>query len=387
MDYSYEVIRSELIDIYGNIKTDKYLKKNYYNYRKLLLCLSDMKKQDNNGPLRYFSNDEILSLVSNYLDSYFNCYTKDFAKTTILMYDVDTLLKYSNASDEDKLNDEFKYISLTKEETEDLLIAKGVTDFVFNDIKVINYKNILTSLLRTMEYNLNHKESDFGIFEISNVYNENNKDEIHLGIILEGNKLKQDNIIDHPYSYYDIKGLFEGITSLFNIDNNRLKYKRLEEDNKEFHPGRSAYIYLDGKLLAVLGEIHPLKRNEFSLKKENVLLLEMNLSLLFNTRSANNKFSEISKYPSVRRDFAFIISKDLDYILIRNELKKASSLIKSISLFDIYEGEHIKEGYVSLALSLTYEAFDHTLKEDEINTLDNKIKQILLSKFKVEFRG
>ena len=152
MDYSYEVIRSELIDIYGNIKTDKYLKKNYYNYRKLLLSLSEMKKQDNNGPLRYFSNDEILSLVSNYLDSYFNCYTKDFAKTTILMYDVDTLLKYSNASDEDKLNDEFKYISLTKEEAENLLIAKGVTDFVFNDIKVVNYKNISTSLSITHEY-------------------------------------------------------------------------------------------------------------------------------------------------------------------------------------------------------------------------------------------
>ena len=149
MDYSYEVIRSELIDIYGNIKTDKYLKKNYYNYRKLLLSLSDMKKQDNNGPLRYFSNDEILSLVSNYLDSYFNCYTKDFAKTTILMYDVDTLLKYSNASDEDKLNDEFKYI---KEETEDLLIVKGITDFVFNDIKVVNYKNISTSLGITHKY-------------------------------------------------------------------------------------------------------------------------------------------------------------------------------------------------------------------------------------------
>ncbi|HIR58939.1 MAG TPA: hypothetical protein IAB38_02715 [Candidatus Onthousia excrementipullorum] len=152
MDYSYEVIRSELIDIYGNIKTDKYLKKNYYNYRKLLLSLSDMKKKDNNGPLRYFSNDEILSLVNKYLDSYFNCYTKDFAKTTILMYDVDTLLKYSNASDEDKLNDEFKYISLTKEEAENLLIAKGVTDFVFNDIKVVNYKNISTSLSITHEY-------------------------------------------------------------------------------------------------------------------------------------------------------------------------------------------------------------------------------------------
>lgn len=60
------------------------------------------------------------------------------------MYDVDTLLKYSNASDEDKLNDEFKDISLTKEEAENLLIAKGVTDFVFNDIKVVNYNMLGT---------------------------------------------------------------------------------------------------------------------------------------------------------------------------------------------------------------------------------------------------
>lgn len=180
MDYSYEVIRSELIDIYGNIKTDKYLKKNYYNYRRLLLTLNNTKKKDNNGPLRYFSNDEILSLVSKYLESYFNCYTKDFVKTTILMYDVDTLLKYTNASDEDKLNDEFKYISLTKEEAEELLIVKGVTDLVYNDIKVVNYKNILTSLDIAHEYthkihndnNNGYREAWFVFSEYLAYYNE-----------------------------------------------------------------------------------------------------------------------------------------------------------------------------------------------------------------------
>lgn len=181
MDYSYDVIRSELIDIYSDIKKYKYLKKKYYDYRRLLLTLSDTKKKDNNGPLRYLSNDEILSLVSKYLDSYFNCYTKDFAKTPIFMYDIDTLIKYSNASDEDKLNDEFKYISLTKEEAEELLIVKGVTDFVFNDIKVVNYKNILTSLTMIHEYthkihndNNNHgyREAWFIFSEYLAYYNE-----------------------------------------------------------------------------------------------------------------------------------------------------------------------------------------------------------------------
>lgn len=180
MDYSYDVIRSELIDIYSDIKKYKYLKKNYYNYRRLLLTLNNTKKKDNNGPLRYFSNDEILSLVSKYLESYFNCYTKDFVKTTILMYDVDTLLKYTNASDEDKLNDEFKYISLTKEEAEELLIVKGVTDLVYNDIKVVNYKNILTSLDIAHEYthkihndnNNGYREAWFVFSEYLAYYNE-----------------------------------------------------------------------------------------------------------------------------------------------------------------------------------------------------------------------
>ncbi len=181
MDYSYDVIKSELIDIYSDIKKYKYLKKNYYDYRKLLLTLSNTKKKDNNGPLRYLSNDDILSLVSKYLDSYFNCYTKDFAKTPIIMYDIDTLIKYSNASDKEKLNDEFKYISLTKEEAEDLLIAKGVIDFVFNDIKVVNYKNISTSLTIAHEYthkihndNNNHgyREAWFIFSEFLAYYNE-----------------------------------------------------------------------------------------------------------------------------------------------------------------------------------------------------------------------
>ena len=181
MGYSYDVIRSGLIDIYSDIKKYKYLRKKYYDYRRLLLTLSDTKKKDNNGPLRYLSNDEILSLVSKYLDSYFNCYTKDFAKTPIFMYDIDTLIKYSNASDEDKLNDEFENISLTKEEAEELLIVKGVTDFVFNDIKVVNYKNILTSLTMIHEYthkihndNNNHgyREAWFIFSEYLAYYNE-----------------------------------------------------------------------------------------------------------------------------------------------------------------------------------------------------------------------
>ena len=286
------------------------------------------------------------------------------------------ILTYTLINEKD--NNMFNFIN----KNEGIVISNPLTE----DHKFIR-KNILTSLLRTIEYNINHKETDFKVFEISNVYSKGDKEEIHLSMGLLGNKHVQDGIISSSYSFYDLKGYLEGILALFNIDNNRIKRNIIKNNNDEFHPNRSAEVILDGKVLAVLGDIHSLKRNEFSLKKEACEILEMNLSLLFNTRSANNKFFEISKFPKVKRDYAFIVSEDYSYLSIKNEIKKASSLIKDIALFDIYKGENIKENHVSLALSITLEKMDSTLKEDEINALDNKIKEILITKFKAEFRG
>lgn len=247
-------------------------------------------------------------------------------------------------------------------------------------------KNIMTSLLRVMEYNVNHKETDFSIFEISNVYSKGDKEEIHLGIVLEGNNLSKDKIVYKAKDYYDMKGLLDSILSMFNIELSRVKYLPLKSE-KELHPGRSAEVILDGKRLAVLGEIHPSFKDEFSLKKEPCVVLEMNLSLLFATRSANNKFFELSKYPSVKRDYAFILNDEYQYIQVRNEIKKISSLIKDVRLFDVYKGEHVKSGFSSIALSLTLESMEGTLKDEQINEIDNKVKETLLTKFKAELRG
>lgn len=264
---------------------------------------------------------------------------------------------------------------------------------IFNPLsedRSIIRKNLLTSLLRNVEYNLNHQNYDFNVFEISNVYFGVNKEETHLALAMIGNKLLQDDIVLGPKTFYDAKGIFEDILNMLNIDSNRVKYNLLSEEElsrNEFHPYRSTKVVIDGKVVAVIGEIHPLKRNEFSIKKDCVVLMEINLTNLFNVRSANNKYLEFSKYPIVTRDFAFIVSEEYKYIDIRNEVKKCSSLIKDVKLFDIYKGEHVENGHISLALSITLEKLDSTLKEDEINAVDNRIKESLINKFKVKFRG
>ena len=172
---------------------------------------------------------------------------------------------------------------------------------------------------------------------------------------------------------------------MFNIAESRIKIERIE-NSKELHPGRSAKIILDGKILAVLGELHPSIKNEFSMKNTTATVLEMNLSVLFASRSANNRFTQISRFPTVTRDYAFIVKEDIKFLDIKRELKKASSLIKDIVLFDIYKGEHVKEGYISLAVTVFFTSMDHTLKDEEIQAVDKKIREIISLKFVGEIR-
>ena len=305
MDYSYDVIKSELIDIYSDIKKYKYLKKNYYDYRKLLLTLSNTKKKDNNGPLRYLSNDDILSLVSKYLDSYFNCYTKDFAKTPIIMYDIDTLIKYSNASDKEKLNDEFKYISLTKEEADDLLIAKGVIDFVFNDIKVVNYKNISTSLTIAHEYthkihndNNNHgyREAWFIFSEFLAYYNEllfkehleslGYKSDISIAI--------NDNLIT---TRVQIK-LFKLMDDLYHGKNISLKDLRIIDTSMELD---NIPLYDYSHIIAYLASITKYAETKNLSLKERTKELNQLLSLNINSSVMNRNYLNIKDKSNVKR--------------------------------------------------------------------------------------
>ena len=246
-------------------------------------------------------------------------------------------------------------------------------------------RNLLSSILRCAEYNINHNNDNPSLFEISNVYSKGNKEEIHLSIALIGNKFEKDLLNSKPKDFFDLKGYVESILTLFNVDSNRVKYERFESN--EFHPGRSALIKIDNKVVGVIGDIHPLLRDEFSFKKESVVIGEINLSLLFSIKTGKNKFMEYSKFPSITRDLAFTISNEYKYIDVKKEIKKVSGLIKKVEVFDIYNGEHVKSNHTSIALRLTLESMDETLKEDTINLVINKVKETLINKFKVEFRG
>ncbi len=270
-----------------------------------------------------------------------------------------------------KMSESFKILN----KSEGYVIKNPLTE----DHKYVR-TNLLPSLINCAIYNLNHQNNNFGIYEISNM-DSINKNEIHLGIVLVGKKYKQDKIVGESYSYFDVKGIVDTILDMFNISSTRVKYTRFETD--EFHPNRSALVLLDNKPLCVMGDIYPTKKET----KEAMILLEMNLSLLFATKSKNIKFEPISNYPQSSRDYAFLIDDTVNYIDIKNEVKKCSSLIKEVGVFDIYKGKNIPSNQKSIALTVVFESNDHTLKEKEIEEAHNKIVETLNKKFNVSLRS
>ena len=184
------------------------------------------------------------------------------------------------------------------------------------------------------------------------------------------------------YSFYDLKGYIYNIFRILNISESRIRLERF--NSEEFHPTRSALIYLDNKLIGVFGELHPLLKQQFGIKKDHLVIGEINLTKLLDVRTSNNKFKEFSKFPSVNRDYAFYLNDKLTYSDIIKEIKKGSNLIKDIKLFDIYKDQN---GLTSLALTVTLEKDNGSFLANEITDIDLKIKDIIVNKLHLNLRG
>ena len=295
-------------------------------------------------------------------------------KEYLLNIGLNEVLTYTLLNESD--NNKFNYLNNDE--------AYKILNPLTEDHKYVR-RNLLSSMLNVTEYNLSHLNRNFGLFEISKCESKNNH-ETHLAISLSGEKYGLDLYQSKKYDVLDLKGILLAIFNLFNVSTSRIKFETLS-DSKEFHPYRSLKVYLDNKLIGVLGEVHPKIKEHFNFNKDSLCLLELNLTKLFNTKTSNNKSVEYSKYPLVSRDYALLVDEDVAYQNIVKELKKASNYIKNIELFDLYKGSNIKEGKVSIALSITLEKLDNTFTNEEINQIDAKVKDVIVNKIKGELRS
>lgn len=243
--------------------------------------------------------------------------------------------------------------------------------------------SILPSLLKIYEYNKARSNKDISIFEIGKAfykkgeeYGENNKlaalmaGEFYLGV---GNKKTVD--------FYIIKGIVEEVLDYLGYGNRYSFVIKNDKMPSELHPGQSALISVNNDIVGLIGRVHP------SLVKESVYVFEIDLDKLLEKKVGKMKYKEISKFPSIKKDLAVVVDKNITSEEIGTLIKKAAgSTLTKIEVFDVYTGKGIEENKKSIAFSLTFEKMDRTLTDEEINASMEKIIDMLTKKMNAELR-
>lgn len=242
-------------------------------------------------------------------------------------------------------------------------------------------RGLIPSLVNVVKYNIAHQNENLAIFEISEIttdkqsYNE-------LAIALRGQDYSRGKMETRKYDFYDISGIFQAMMSLLSIDENRYKINLIK--SPYLHPGRSAGIYFGNTLVGVMGEIHPSLSEDIG----ETYILDINLDKFLELKTSVKKMEKISRYPAISRDYAFVLKADISAGEVVKLIKKeGKNLVKNVEIFDVYQGEHIEEGYKSLALSITYQSLDKTLADNDIDPLENTIISVLNKKLGAYLRS
>ena len=179
--------------------------------------------------------------------------------------------------------------------------------------------------------------------------------------------------------FYIIKGVAEEVLDYLGYGN-RYSFVLPKQTLVEFHPGQVAEINVNGEVVGVIGRIHP------EISKEPVYVLEINLDKLLAKKVGKMKFKEISIYPTVNKDIAVILDKDITSDEVSKVIKKAGgNLLVSSKLFDVYTNPILGDKK-SMAYSLTFGSNTKTLTDDEINPIMEKIIEALEKNLKAELR-
>ncbi|ABG51304.1 phenylalanyl-tRNA synthetase beta subunit [Trichodesmium erythraeum IMS101] len=250
---------------------------------------------------------------------------------------------------------------------------------------------LLTGLIDAFQYNLEKGNGALNGFEVGRIFwNEVEKyqeAEAIAGVISNGSKSWTRGGQEQPLSWFEAKGILEQVFERLYL---KVEYKAYSE-NSLLHPGRTASLWLQGKYLGIFGQLHPQVRQERELPDE-VYVFQLDLGVLVSVMTQGNiwkrKFSSYSTFPPAARDIAFFVTVGVSVDDIKQVISRAAGkLLESIELFDEYQGENVPDGERSLAFRLIYRVGDRTLTDADVDPLQQKVRDALVDKFKVNLRS
>lgn len=301
--------------------------------------------------------------------------------------------KYRSMLSDLGYNEAVTYSLVSQKEIEDAVMPqKDIVELaapMSEDHKYVR-DSILPSLLECVAYNQARSIKDIALFEISNVYGKGHVEE-RLAVAASG-ALQENRWQNYrvEVDFYTMKGLVEALLDSIGYHGSRVVCKENHTDTKHFHPYRSAEVYLGRELLGLIGQIHPKMAQDYDIAE--TVALEINLEVLLRNKPQKVKFSEVSKYPSISRDLAFVVKDEVKVGDIITSIKKNGKLhkeniIQNVEVFDVYTGEHVEKGSKSIALRIVFQSAERTLKDTDINEIHNKILETLEKDLHAQLRA
>lgn len=237
----------------------------------------------------------------------------------------------------------------------------------FSIMRTLSLNGMLTSLAT----NFNRRNKNVRLYELGNIYlpksvpvTELPEERMQLTFGMYGDG-----------DFFTMKGVVEELLSKLGMQ------ERVDYDpnaQKTFlHPGRQANIVYKGQIVGYLGEVHPIVAANYSIK-DRVYVAVIDMPWIVEMANFDRKYQGIAKFPAANRDISMVVPKDILAGDIEKVFdKKGGAYLESYHLFDIYEGNQIKDGFKSLAYSLSFRGKDKNLEESDISGAMNKILKAL----------
>jgi len=242
--------------------------------------------------------------------------------------------------------------------------------------------SLLPNLFSKVEENLRYYK-EFKIFELQRVFDKNKDGKCKVGGDSKKLLPRQDKHLvgaevsenSDQEAFSSIKGTIDALSRYWNIEWN------IEEGDKEY----TELVY-DIKYQDIVVGSFGLLSKELTPEKKNITFFDFDFDILIKYINENIDYNIISKYPSIERDLAIIIDKELKWEEIEKEVYKVSSLVIDVKPFDVYSGKGVEDGKKSLAFHIEFRSKERTLLTEEVDKLIKSILKILDKKYQAKLR-
>ncbi|HAR4713918.1 TPA: phenylalanine--tRNA ligase subunit beta [Staphylococcus aureus] len=239
-------------------------------------------------------------------------------------------------------------------------------------------QSLLPHLIEAASYNVARKNKDVKLFEIGNVFFANGEGELPDQVEYLSGILTGDYVVNQwqgkkeTVDFYLAKGVVDRVAEKLNLE---FSYRRADIDG--LHPGRTAEILLENKVVGFIGELHPTLAADNDLKRTYVF--ELNFDALMAVSVGYINYQPIPIFPGMSRDIALEVNQNIPAAdLLSTIHAHGGNILKDTLVFDVYQGEHLEKGKKSIAIRLNYLDTEETLTDERVSKVQAEIEAALI---------